>query len=40
MKTYYAKPLEVEREWVVIDATDQVLVVLPLRLPIFYKGQA
>ena len=25
MKTYYAKPLEVEREWVVIDATDQVL---------------
>ena len=25
MKTYYAKPLEVEREWVLIDATDQVL---------------
>ena len=25
MKTYYAKPQEVEREWVLIDATDQVL---------------
>lgn len=25
MKTYYAKPGEVEREWFVIDATDQVL---------------
>ncbi|MDD5806763.1 MAG: 50S ribosomal protein L13 [Eggerthellales bacterium] len=25
MKTYYAKPNEVEREWFVIDATDQVL---------------
>ena len=25
MKTYYAKPLEVEREWLLIDATDQVL---------------
>ena len=25
MKTYYAKPLEVEREGVLIDATDQVL---------------
>ena len=25
MKTYYAKPNEVEREWVLIDATDQVL---------------
>ena len=25
MKTYYAKPQEVEREWVVIDAADQVL---------------
>jgi large subunit ribosomal protein L13 len=25
VKTYYAKPLEVEREWVLIDATDQVL---------------
>ena len=25
MKTYYAKPHEVEREWFVIDATDQVL---------------
>ena len=24
MKTYYAKPQEVEREWVVIDAADQV----------------
>ncbi len=25
MKTYYAKPHEVEREWVLIDAEDQVL---------------
>ena len=25
MKTYYAKPSEVEREWVLIDAEDQVL---------------
>lgn len=25
MKTYYAKPNEVERAWVLIDATDQVL---------------
>jgi large subunit ribosomal protein L13 len=25
VKTYYAKPLEVEREWLLIDATDQVL---------------
>lgn len=25
MKTYSAKPNEVEREWLVIDATDQVL---------------
>ena len=25
MKTYYAKPGEVEREWLLIDATDQVL---------------
>ena len=25
MKTYYAKPGEVEREWLIIDAEDQVL---------------
>ncbi|MBP3867049.1 MAG: 50S ribosomal protein L13, partial [Eggerthellaceae bacterium] len=25
MKTYYAKPGEVEREWLLIDAEDQVL---------------
>ena len=25
MKTYYAKPNEVEREWLIIDAEDQVL---------------
>lgn len=25
MKTYYAKPNEVEREWLLIDAKDQVL---------------
>ncbi len=25
MKTYYAKPLEVERNWVLIDAEDQIL---------------
>ena len=25
MKTYYAKPSEVEREWVLIDAENQIL---------------
>lgn len=25
MKTYYAKPGQVEREWLIIDAEDQVL---------------
>ena len=25
VKTYHAKPGEVEREWLLIDATDQVL---------------
>jgi large subunit ribosomal protein L13 len=25
VKTYYAKPNEVEREWLLIDATDQIL---------------
>nr|WP_164471046.1 50S ribosomal protein L13 [Berryella intestinalis] len=25
VKTYYAKPLEVERNWVLIDAEDQIL---------------
>lgn len=25
MKTYHAKPGEVEREWLVVDATDMVL---------------
>jgi len=25
VKTYYAKPHEIDREWVLIDATDQIL---------------
>ena len=33
MKTYHAKPGEVEREWLIIDATDQALE--KMKNPIF-----
>lgn len=39
MKTYYAKPLEVEREWVVIDATDQVLGRVAAKAARILKGK-
>lgn len=39
MKTYYAKPLEVEREWVVIDATDQVLGRVATKAAQILKGK-
>lgn len=39
MKTYYAKPQEVEREWVVIDATDQVLGRLAAKAAQILKGK-
>lgn len=39
MKTYYAKPLEVEREWVIIDATDQVLGRLATKVAQILKGK-
>lgn len=39
MKTYYAKPLEVEREWVVIDATDQVLGRVAAKAAQILKGK-
>ena len=39
MKTYYAKPLEVEREWVVIDATDQVLGHVAAKAAHILKGK-
>lgn len=39
MKTYYAKPLEVEREWLVIDATDQVLGRVAAKAAHLLKGK-
>ena len=39
MKTYYAKPLEVEREWVLIDATDQVLGRVATKAAQILKGK-
>jgi len=39
VKTYYAKPLEVEREWVVIDATDQVLGRVAAKAAHILKGK-
>ena len=39
MKTYYAKPLEVDREWVVIDATDQVLGRVAAKAAHILKGK-
>ncbi|MFR7745913.1 MAG: 50S ribosomal protein L13 [Eggerthellaceae bacterium] len=39
MKTYYAKPNEVEREWVLIDATDQVLGRVATKAAHILKGK-
>ena len=39
MKTYYAKPQEVEREWVLIDATDQVLGRVAVKAAHILKGK-
>ena len=39
MKTYYAKPQEVEREWVLIDATDQVLGCVATKAATILKGK-
>lgn len=39
MKTYYAKPGEVEREWLVIDATDMVLGRLASSVAQILKGK-
>ncbi len=39
MKTYYAKPNEVEREWVLIDATDQVLGRVAVKAAHILKGK-
>ena len=39
MKTYYAKPNEVEREWVLIDAKDQVLGRVATKAATILKGK-
>ena len=39
MKTYHAKPGEVEREWLVIDATDLVLGRLATEVAQILKGK-
>ena len=39
MKTYHAKPGEVEREWLVIDATDKVLGRLATEVAQILKGK-
>ena len=39
MKTYYAKPGEVEREWVLIDAEDQVLGRVATKAATILKGK-
>lgn len=39
MKTYHAKPGEVEREWLVIDATDVVLGRLASQVAQILKGK-
>ena len=40
MKTYYAKPQEVEREWVIIDAEDQVLGRVATKAAQILKGKS
>lgn len=39
MKTYYAKPGEIEREWLLIDATDMVLGRLASEVAKILKGK-
>lgn len=39
VKTYYAKPNEVEREWVLIDATDQVLGRVAAKAAMILRGK-
>ena len=39
MKTYYAKPGEVKREWLLIDATDQVLGRVAAKAAMLLKGK-
>jgi len=39
VKTYYAKPGEVEREWLLVDAADQVLGRLATRVAEILKGK-
>ncbi|MDT8434354.1 MAG: 50S ribosomal protein L13 [Anaerosomatales bacterium] len=39
MKTYHAKPGEVEREWLVVDATDMVLGRLASQVAQILKGK-
>jgi large subunit ribosomal protein L13 len=39
LKTYHAKPGEVEREWLVIDATDMVLGRLATQVAQILKGK-
>ncbi|MBU4555478.1 MAG: 50S ribosomal protein L13 [Actinobacteria bacterium] len=39
MKTYHAKPGEVEREWLLVDATDMVLGRLASQIATILKGK-
>lgn len=39
MKTFYAKPHEVEREWLLVDATDMVLGRLASQVAQILKGK-
>lgn len=39
MKTYHAKPGEVEREWLLVDATDMVLGRLASEIATILKGK-
>ena len=39
MKTFYAKPNEVEREWLLVDATDMVLGRLASQVAQILKGK-
>ena len=39
MKTYYAKPGEVEREWLLVDATDLVLGRMATQIAAILKGK-
>ena len=39
MKTFYAKPAEVEREWLLVDATDLVLGRMATQIASILKGK-